>query len=80
MAEFFRIVVFDSERSLVPKCVFLGRDGAWGNFFFLPVAPVALSMGKLGSEALLYCNCVRHAVNPDVNITRRPQGEINPLD
>lgn len=44
-------MVVDSERWLVPKCVFLGRNGAWGNclgFFFLPVAPVELSMGRLG--------------------------------
>jgi len=41
----------DSEKRLVPKYVS-------GKGWSLPVAPAALSMRKLGSEGLLYCNYI----------------------
>lgn len=71
MTEFLRVVMLDSER-LVPKCVS-------GNGWSLSVAPAALSMGKLESEALLDVTA-QHAVNPEVNIPRRPWGEMHPLE
>lgn len=34
MAERFRVMVIDSERRIIPTCVFVGRGGVWGAILF----------------------------------------------
>lgn len=52
MAERFRVMVIDSERRIIPTCVFVGWGGVWGEFSF-PNDFYSSFHGQMGWAALL---------------------------